>query len=207
MNLYYSDEFVRLYNCDNEKVDFIDYDILITDPPYGMNYQSNRRASRHSKIQGDDKFPIERIDKYIDNAKNAAYVFCRWNNLTELRTPKSLIAWIKNNGGSGDLKHEHSRYWEAICFYPKLGHEFIKRPPDIIRCNKVPSNLHPTEKPLGVLEFLICANKGDVIFDPYAGSGSTLIAAKMNNRSAVGIEIEEKYCEIAARRLEQNYLF
>lgn len=65
---------------------------------------------------------------------------------------------------------------------------------------------HPTEKPQGVMRWSIEQSKGTVILDPFMGSGTTLRAAKDLGRKAIGIEIEERYCEIAARRLGQEVL-
>ena len=107
----------------------------------------------------------------------------------------------------GDLKHEHGRQWEGIVFYPMEEHEFETRIPDVIFVNRTGKSLHPTEKPVELLEKIIKANKGDTILDPFMGSGTTLVAAKMLNRNAVGIEISEKYCEIARQRLRQEKLF
>jgi len=68
------------------------------------------------------------------------------------------------------------------------------------------SNLHPTQKPLALMEYLIrtYTNEGDTILDPFAGSGTTLLAAKRLNRKAIGIEISEDYCNIIVKRLEEN---
>lgn len=104
----------------------------------------------------------------------------------------------------GDLKHEHTRRWEAIAFYPKENHCFTKRPSDVIKCNITKSNIHPTEKPIDLMAQLIQCNVGSIVFDPYMGSGTTLVAAKMLGRQAIGIEYEERHCETAARRLEQS---
>ena len=68
---------------------------------------------------------------------------------------------------------------------------------------------HPCAKPVGLLAYLICktTREGQFILDPFMGSGTTLVAAKLEGRQAVGIEMEERYCEIAAKRLEQGVLF
>lgn len=177
------------------------FDLVITDPPYGMSFQSNHRLTKHQAIVGDDKFPTEVIFELQRIAKRAVYVFCRWDNLKDVPPPKSVLAWVKNNWSMGDLLHEHGRQWEAMCFYPQESHEFIKRIPDVIYADRTGNNLHPTEKPVDLIEQIIAANMGESILDPFMGSGTTLIAAKNLNRNAVGIEIDEGYCRIARQRL------
>jgi len=115
--------------------------------------------------------------------------------------PKSVLVWVKNNWSMGDLKHEHGRQWEACCFYAQPEHKFIKRISDVILAKRTGNIFHPTEKPVKVMLRLIGCNAGEIILDPFMGSGTTLIAAKELGRKAIGIEIEEKYCEIAAKRL------
>lgn len=107
----------------------------------------------------------------------------------------------------GDLEHEHGRQWEAIAFYPQEEHKFIKRIPDVVHAQRTGNNFHPTEKPLELLRILIAANEGDTILDPFAGSGTTGVAAKQLKRNFTLIEISEKYCEIARNRLSQEMLF
>lgn len=103
----------------------------------------------------------------------------------------------------GDLNHEFGRQWEAIAFYPKENHKFTRRPVDIIRCPKVsPEKLvHPNEKPTS-LYFPILNSHDGIILDPFLGSGTTLVAAKELGRNGIGIEISERYCAIAKKRLK-----
>lgn len=183
------------------------FDLLLTDPPYGMEFQSNYRRIKHDKIYGDEFLPIDLIEMAISVCDKAAYLFCRWDNLPDMPKPKSVIAWVKNNWSMGDLLHEHGRQWEACCFYPKDGHSFIKRIPDVIVCDRTGNNYHPTEKPIDLLARIISANEGETILDPFAGSGTTGRAAKDLGRKATLIEREEKYCEIAAKRMAQEMLF
>lgn len=205
---YYEHDGITIYHgsC-GDYLPNIKCDLLVTDPPYGVNFRSNYRSIRHDAINGDDCLPIDLIELAIATASRAAYVFCRWDNLVEMPKPiKSLIVWVKNNWSMGDLDHEHGRQWEACCFYPKSNHEFIKRIPDVIFCDRTGNDLHPTQKPENLMRKIIAADVGDVVLDPFMGGGTTLRAAKDLGRIAIGIEEEECYCEIAANRLRQSVL-
>lgn len=105
--------------------------------------------------------------------------------------------------------------WGFACFHPVLF--YGKRPP---RTGMLPASYmekkpsvdnkcgHPCPKPLSWMQWLVglATLEGDEILDPFMGSGTTLVAAKSMNRRAIGIEIEERYCEIAAKRLAQEVL-
>jgi len=78
-----------------------------------------------------------------------------------------------------------------------------KETPDVWRIppiNFTVDKLHPAEKPVALIDFILSKSKGDVILDPFLGSGTTAVSAKKNHRHCIGIEINEKYCEIAAKR-------
>jgi site-specific DNA-methyltransferase (adenine-specific) len=208
MEPYYQDDSCTIYCADCRDVlpELPKVDLVLTDPPYGMEFQSNYRRVRHEKIHGDDNLPLDIIHECINISSCACYVFCRWDNLPDMPKPKSVLAWIKNNWSMGDLKHEHGRQWEACCFYPGPLHSFRKRIPDVIQRKRTGNVLHPTEKPLYLMTALIDANEGDLILDPFMGSGTTLRAAKDLGRKAIGIEISEEYCRIAVNRLRQEVL-
>lgn len=208
MTPYYSDGWATIYHGDCLEIlpSMGSVDLVVTDPPYGMNFQSNYRTHKHEPIEGDGELPLDLIWLAIGKATRGAYVFCRWDNLQQMPKPKSVLAWVKNNWSMGDLEHEHGRQWEACCFYARRNHEFISRIPDVIHATRTGNNLHPTEKPLSVLQAIIGANVGQVVLDPFMGSGTTLVAAKNLGRKSIGIEIEERYCEIAAQRLSQEVL-
>ena len=182
-------------------------DLVVTDPPYGMEFQSNYRVVKHHRIVNDDTYPVNVIDTLCRKASRAVYACCRWDNLPEVPKPRSVLAWIKNNWSMGDLQHEHGRQWEAVIFYPQAAHEFVKRIPDVIYANRTGNNIHPTEKPVELMRQIIVANVGDIVLDPFAGSGTTLVAAKQLGRKYIGIEISPEYCKIAEDRLRQEELF
>ncbi|MGB0911033.1 MAG: DNA-methyltransferase [Nitrospirales bacterium] len=205
---YYEESGIVIYHGDCKQIlpHLPKVDLVLTDPPYGINFRSNYRFIRHSPIKNDDALPIETINLLIERGRAASYFFCRWDQLAAMPAPKSVLAWVKNNWSMGDLKHEHGRQWEACCFYAGPEHEFIKRIPDVIYADKTGNGLHPTEKPVTLMKDIIGANVGKTILDPFMGSGTTLRAAKDLGRQAIGIELEEKYCEIAAKRLQQEIL-
>lgn len=208
MKPYYEDSHCTIYHGDCREIlpELDKVDLVLTDPPYGMSFQSNHRNIKHDKIKNDDQLPIDLIYLAMFKAIKASYFFCRWDNLKQMPPPKSVLAWVKNNWSMGDLEHEHGRQWEACCFYPKDEHEFIKRIPDVIIVDRTNNNLHPTEKPVELMKIIINANVCQTILDPFMGSGTTLRAAKDLNRKCIGIELEEKYCEIAVERLRQEVL-
>jgi len=203
---YYSDKWVAIAHADCRDIlpELPKVDLVLTDPPYGINYQSARRTEwqRKDKIQGDLEYPVWIFDL---QPTSALLVWCRWDILPKLPLPKSFIVWDKGNHSMGNLQHEYGRRWEAVAFYPMEHHAFIKRPIDIIYAMRVsPDKLvHPNEKPVGAVLPLIYHNKGELILDPFLGSGTTCFCAKKLQRKSIGIEIEEKYCEIAAKRCSQ----
>lgn len=186
-------------------------DLVLTDPPYGIEYISNhyKDGNPFSAITGDDEYPAYLIPEFKRVARKAVFLFCRWDNLPEVikvKKPKSFIVWAKNNWGMGDLQHEFGRMWEGILFFPCEEHEFNKRPPDVIFCDRIPPTqlLHPTQKPVPILEWLIRhnSNEKDIVLDPFMGSGSTGVACIKTGRNFVGIEIEEEHYLSAKKRLE-----
>ena len=196
-------------------------DLIVTDPPYLMNYQSNRRKKedRFDKIKN-DKENYMLIQDYLEEChrimkdNTAIYCFCSWHNIDFFKREfekyfklKNIIVWNKNNHGTGDLKGAYAPKHEFILFGHK-GRTLLreKRIPDIIDCSKVPSKklTHPTEKPQELLEIFIkqSSDEESIIFDGFMGTGSCGIAAKKLNRKFVGIELDEKYFNIAKDRLE-----
>lgn len=180
-------------------------DLVLTDPPYGINYRSNyyKDGNPHKAIDGDDAYPVEALTEMFRIAKNGVFAFCRWDNLHEIPKPTSFLVWMKNNWTAGDLERAYGRQWEGIAFWPQEGHKFLKRPPDCFDLRRIPpaSLMHPTEKPVPLLECILRDVEGKVVFDPYCGSGSTLEAAEKCGKKWIGIEIDPKYCEIARKRI------
>ena len=191
-------------------------DAIITDPPYGINFKSNYRKEKYNLIQNDDN--LEFLDLFfektyellIDNAH--IYIFCSWHNIDKFKIAfekyfklKNIIVWEKNNTSMGDLKGSYAPKHEFILFGHK-GRRLRngKRLPDVLQANRTGNKLHPTQKPVSLLQIFIeqSSNKNEIILDPFMGSGSTGVAALNTNRKFIGIELDEKYFNIAKDRLE-----
>ena len=196
-------------------------DLIVTDPPYLMDYQSNRRKKedRFDKIKN-DKGNYMLIQDYLEEChrimkdNTAIYCFCSWHNIDFFKNEfekhfklKNILVWNKNNHGTGDLKGSYAPKHEFILFGHK-GRTLLreKRIADVIDCPKISSNklTHPTEKPQDLLEIFIkqSSDEESIIFDGFMGTGSCGIAAKKLNRNFIGIELDEKYFNIAKDRLE-----
>ena len=121
---------------------------------------------------------------------------------------KSEVIWDKVYHGMGDTKAAFAPAHENIVFAFKGKYSFPGgRPKDLVTFSKLGSAqmIHPTEKPVGLIANLITAvtKPDDLILDPFAGSGSTLVAAKKSGRRFIGVELDDEYYEKARRRIEE----
>lgn len=179
-------------------------DAVVTDPPYGMEFRSNRPVVRPKfhAITNDDTGEALAWACGIE-AGHSKYIFCRWDNLPSVPKPKSCITWIKNNWSMGDLTGEHARQTELALFYPGPGHFFpCGRPSDVISAPRTGNDWHPTEKPVQLIWHIASWTVGTIL-DPFMGSGTTGVACQKLGRRFIGIEIEPKYFDIACRRIEE----
>lgn len=185
-----------------ECLEYVQYDAIASDPPYGMNFQSNHRTVQHEKIANDDGVELLQWCVRLP-AEHSKYIWMRWDNIYDVPKPKSLITWVKNNWSMGDLLHEHGRQTEVCAFWPGESHEWGNgRPSDVVNCARTGNEYHPTEKPIQLMQTVIGWTKG-VIFDPFMGSGSTIVAAEKMGRKGVGVEINPEYFEIACKRVDE----
>lgn len=206
-----------------KRIDNKSIDLVLTDIPYGMDFQSSRRKEKHLKIQNDidvNWFPdwIKEIDR-VSKDDAHLYIFCSHHKvdffkseIEKFRKVKNILIWEKNNHGSGDLLGDYAPKYEMILFCSN-GDKKLNggRDANIIKANRTQNNLHPTEKPVNLMEYFISksSNENDLVLDTFAGSGSTLVGCKNTKRNFIGFEIEEAYIEIINKRLQsvQGSLF
>jgi DNA modification methylase len=205
---YFQDEYVTLFHGDClEVTEWLEADVLITDPPYGMAYVSGRRKQK--AIVGDESLNV-RNDVLTLWGSKPALVFGTWKQ-PRPENVRQLIVWDKRGGAgfSGDLKMPWADITEEI-YVLGQGWEGRRRPAIYSIPTLPPSNRpdHPTPKPVSLMGNLLeCAPAG-LVCDPFAGSGSTLLAARNVGRKVIGVEIDEKYCELIAQRLsQQSFIF
>ncbi|PTL79106.1 site-specific DNA-methyltransferase [Vitiosangium sp. GDMCC 1.1324] len=225
MRPYYSNDSVTLYHgdCRDLSLDPLSHsvDLLLTDPPYGMAYEGSSAGG--APIRGDGSRQGVRVLRQALSVVGSvlapdahAYVFCHWESWPDFfdavschaRVKQALI-WWKARGGSGDCAAGYAPDYEVVLYAsgPKRRPLAGKRHGAVLKdFPPVPprQRTHPTEKPVPLLAHLIGKScpAGGLVLDPFAGTGATLVAAQQLGRRAVGVELEERYCEAAARRLE-----
>ena len=206
---YYEDESCTIYHGDcREVLPMIDkVDLVMMDPPYGINAGDQRRQkSRTNLAKAKDYGPNEwdlkpAPQNLIDLIITVGEKSCIWGgNYYGLEPSPSWLVWDKLNGKNdfADCELAWTNYGSAVRIKRHMWN-------GMLRVNRE-ARFHPTQKPLDVINWAIslCPNEPQTILDPFMGSGTTLRAAKDLNRKAIGIELEEKYCEIAAKRLAQE---
>lgn len=210
---YYQDDLVTLFHGDcREVTEWLDAGVLVTDPPYGMGFRSSMRgAFGTSEVVGDQDTAVRdaALQMWGDGP---ALVFGRWSVPRPAGT-RMVLTWEKGNHvGMGDLRLPWKPNTEEVYV---LGDGFRgHRGSSVLRHLAIAGTVgnakrktcsHPTEKPTGLMIDLIGKTRG-VVADPFAGVGTTLVASKLLGRVAVGVELEERFCEVAASRLAQEVL-
>lgn len=210
----------------NESIENESIDLIVTDPPYGMSFQSSRREVKHKKIENDNN--LDWLPSWFDSQfrvlknNSHAYVFCSFHFIDKFKQSaeksgfnvKNILIWHKNNHGSGDLSGDYAPQYEFILFLTK-GRKKLNngRNSNIIKCAKTGNEHHPTEKPVNLIQFLIekSSNIGDLVLDNFFGSGSCAVACNNSGRRFLGHEIDNERFDSAIKRvsllLTQKSLF
>jgi site-specific DNA-methyltransferase (adenine-specific) len=209
VTLFYEDELIRLYHgdCLTEHLEWLDADVLVSDVPYGIDYRSNRERVDLARSIAGDKDTTARDDALSAWGDRPALIFGTWRIPRPTGTRQVLIWDTKGALGMGAMDLPWKPSHQEIYV---LGKGFTgRRTTDVLTVAPVQSTakngrLHPHEKPVPLMRQLIEKCPAGAIADPFSGSGSTLVAAKALGRKAIGVELEEGYCENIARRLSQE---
>lgn len=221
MTPYYADDHVTLYHGDCRDItDWLAGDILVTDPPYGIDagVRGRRRDGRRGIVTSTPRVPIAGDeDTTIRDAALAlwgagpALVFGSWR---APRPPgvRARLLWIKAGtkpclGGTPWSPADEEVYVIGERWSGPVALNYLVTAETRDGTGGEPARIgHPTPKPLALMRWLLELCPPGVIADPFCGSGSTLRAAKDLGRRAIGVELDERYCEIAARRCAQEVL-
>lgn len=212
-------------NCLEVMKSFADgqFDAVITDPPYGIDYQSAWRTERLRKAKiANDKTPaVEWVAEAFRVTKDGGCLacFCRWDVEHYFRNAissagwqiKSQVIWDKDVHSMGDLRGEFAPQHENIIFAAKGRFTFPNvRPTTILRHRRVSPErlLHPNEKPVALMGNLarVLVPQGGSVIDPFFGSGALGVASEQLGINCTGIEIDKQYIKLAQERLSQPSL-
>jgi DNA modification methylase len=183
--------------------------MVFTDPPYGVSYQSRVDGDRRKNwgaIAGDD-LRGEDLRALLSRAIppiEPRYVCGSWETFVDFHAacgpPRSVIVWDKEVFGLGK---GYRRQWELVLFYGVLNSTTESDVWRIAREGGFGGTYeHPTQKPIALVERALRNSSAieDVIYDPFMGSGTTLIACERLGRRCIGLELEPKYCDVIVRR-------
>ena len=210
VSLYYEDDAVTIYHGDCREIDaWLSADVLVTDPPYGIGWTvpSYNGGRAHDGIQNDADTSARDCVLAMFAPKPSVVFGSPVIGMPD--GTKQVLVWAKGpDAGIFGAVNGWRRDWEAVYL---LG-EWPSKPAarsSVLRTHdglaSYATGAHPHAKPLSLMYRLIQETSG-VIADPFMGSGTTLRAAKDLGRKAIGIEVDERYCEIAARRMAQEVL-
>jgi site-specific DNA-methyltransferase (adenine-specific) len=206
---YYQDDAVTIYHGDcREIAPFLGLDFaIVADPPYGMSWDgrvsvgpgSPSRTGTRSWSYGQT---IAGDDGLFDPAPWLRYpevVLWGANHFGNRLPIGTTLIWVKRfDAAFGSYLSDAEVAWmkggRGVYCFRNTGYKTME------------VRQHPTQKPLPVMRWCVGKTRRSTIIDPFMGSGTTLRAAKDLGRKAIGIEIEERYCEIAARRCAQEVL-
>ena len=217
VSIYYQDEHVTLYHGDcTEITEWLTADVLVTDPPYGVNHSTHgknapiikgeARTGRSAKRVLTAEHTAIRDEALALWSPRPAIVFGSWRAPRPLDTRFRLV-WdkiIPGMGGVGVWKPQDEEVY-VVGDWPNP-RTISRTDSNVLRFKALRGKArpdHPTPKPVDLMEYLIERSPAGTVADPFAGSGATLLAAKNLGRKSIGVEMEEQYCELIATRLTE----
>lgn len=185
-------------------------DLVVTDPPYLGRYRDRTGRTLANDDNPDGVLPAYAEIYRVMKPDSYCITFYGWTAIADFAQAWALagfrsighIVWPKPYA----TRASHTRYYHESAFVLAKG--FPPKPanplPDVQPWEYSGNRVHPTEKAVSVIAPLIrCYSKpGDIVLDPFSGSGTTAVAAALNNRRYIGIELEQRYCDLARRRLD-----
>lgn len=211
MTPYYDMEGITIYHADcRDVLPSLRADVLVTDPPYGIEYQSGQvgRSWWHGEqIDGDGDTALR--DWALERWIGPALVFGSWK-MPHPRGTRMVLVWDKGPAlGMGALDLPWKPSWEEIYVIGKGFHGYrgggvLYHPP--VQSMAKNGRVHPNEKPISLMRELLSKCPAGVVVDPFMGSGTTLRAAKDLGIQAIGIESNALHCATAVKRLSQSVL-
>lgn len=212
MTPYYDDGRVRIYHGDCREIlpTLTGVDLVLTDPPYGVAEATDRKArGRDNLAECNDFPPVYGDDAPFDPTHLLTFpavLFGANHYADRLPVSPSWIVWDKRDGLASNDNADCELAWTNLGgparLFAHLWNGMVKA------SERDQRRVHPTQKPVALMSWVIqrWTLPGQLVVDPYMGSGPVCRAAKDLGRRAIGIEIEERYCEVAARRLGQEAL-
>lgn len=225
MEIFNEDNLIVLKNMEKESVD-----LVVTDPPYNISRDNNFTSMGRSGIdfgqwdKNADLFSwILQLNRIVKK-NGSVFIFNDWKNLGDISRvldengfeTKDVVRWVKNNPMPRNRDRRYVVDYEFGIWAVKKGSKWVfNRQNDSYDRPEIKSGLtpksekkwgtHPTQKPVFVMEEIIQrhSNEGDVIFDPFMGSGSTGVAAINTGRDFIGVELDNNYFEIAKNRIAE----
>ena len=191
-------------------------DMVFTDPPYGVSYQSNMRTKteKFNVLENDNLFITEWINNLPLFSKGFVFVWTSWKVLKQwiefcetIGELSNIIVWDKGGGGIGDLKKTFLTDFEVALVYHRGAEIKGKRLGSVWSIGKDGSTkyLHPTQKPVELPAMAIenITNQNELVLDLFLGSGSTMVASHQLKRKCYGMELDSKYCQVIIDRMKK----
>jgi site-specific DNA-methyltransferase (adenine-specific) len=219
---YYQDDSCTIYHGDCREIlpHLGQVDLVLTDPPYSSEFHAGARSMNsmeESFIDFESVLDAAWLDEVAPLARRWVVATMDWRHIAELAKgpPANLRfvrfgVWAKPNGAPQFTGDRPGPGWEGIAFLHREGGRMQWNGGGRSSVFTTPrvNGEHPTEKPIKLYRDFVSlfSNPGETVLDPFMGSGTALRAAKDCGRKAIGIELEERYCEIAAKRLSQMVL-
>ena len=191
-------------------------DLVLTDPPYGIDLTPQRENGKFKNTKVINDNTLEWLPNLVNElyrvSKNAVLIFCGWQNVDKFKiefekrfTVKNILVWDKDWFGMGNNYRPNYELCLLCCKTNVTTKSNNKS--NILKYRRIAPQklLHSCEKPIALLEDLITelSNDGDIVLDPFLGSGSTCVACVNTNRHYIGFELDQQYYDIACKRLEE----